>query len=109
MKMLLLFLPVIAGFNLCADESGVVASWYEKGSITANGERFNPSALTCAHKTLPFGTKLRVNHLNKSITVRVNDRGPFIAGRDIDLSRAAFQRLAPLSTGLIKVSITHLQ
>jgi rare lipoprotein A len=76
----------------------MVASWYGPGfdgRLTANGERFDQDAMTAAHKTLPFGTELRVtNPANgKSIVVRINDRGPFIAGRDIDLSRGAARAL----------------
>jgi rare lipoprotein A len=74
------------------------ASWYGpgfNGRSTANGERFNQGALTAAHKSLPFGTKVRVvNKKNgKSLVVRINDRGPFIKGRIIDLSKGAAQKL----------------
>ena len=72
------------------------ASWYGPGSHgkrTANGERFNTHDLTAAHKTLPFGTKLRVTNerTGKSVVVRINDRGPYAHGRVIDLSKAAAQ------------------
>ena len=71
-----------------------VASWYGPGfhgKKTANGERFNTNDLTAAHKTLPFGTKLRVTNerTGKSVVVRINDRGPYAHGRVIDLSKAA--------------------
>ncbi len=68
------------------------ASFYSEGQLTANGEIFNPSELTAAHKTLPFNTKVRVTNPSsgKSVVVRINDRGPFIDGRCLDLSRAAF-------------------
>lgn len=68
-----------------------VASWYGSGRQTANGERFNPNGLTAAHRTLPFGTHVRVtNHNNgRSVIVRINDRGPFVGGRAIDLARGA--------------------
>lgn len=67
------------------------ASWYGSGSRTANGERFNPNGLTAAHRSLPFGTRVRVlNQRNgRSVIVRINDRGPFVHGRIIDLSRGA--------------------
>jgi len=67
------------------------ASWYHEGSKTANGERYNPDGITAAHKTLPFGTRVKVTHkrTGRSVTVRINDRGPFIRGRIIDLSRGA--------------------
>ena len=59
------------------------------GSRTSSGERFNCAALTAAHRTLAFGTHVRVSHGSKSVVVRINDRGPFVAGRSIDLSPAA--------------------
>lgn len=70
-----------------------VASWYQEGRLTANGERFNPNLLTAAHKTLPFGTIVKVVYKGKSVTVRINDRGPFIKGRVLDLSRAAARQI----------------
>ena len=84
-----------------ADASKVKASWYDcakpgecsKSKRTANGEQFNPNALTAAHKTLPFGTRVQVTHKGKSVIVRINDRGPFIKGRSIDLSRAAARKI----------------
>ena len=74
-----------------------VASWYGpgfKGHRTANGEKFNPKALTAAHPTLPFGTLVEVSRPNrkKSVVVVITDRGPYVAGRTIDLSRAAARR-----------------
>ncbi|MFG2052123.1 septal ring lytic transglycosylase RlpA family protein [Micromonospora sp. NPDC048935] len=81
------------------------ASFYSDGQLTANGESFNPDALTAAHKTLPFNTKVRVtNPANgKSIVVRINDRGPFIDGRCLDLSRAAFASIASVDVGALTV------
>jgi rare lipoprotein A len=77
------------------------ASWYALHSKTASGERMNPSALTAAHRTLPFGTKLKVTNRNngRSVVVRINDRGPFIKGRVIDLSKGAARRLGFISSG----------
>ncbi len=74
---------------------------------TASGERFNQYALTAAHKRLPFGSKVRVTNLSngKSIVVVINDRGPFIRGRIIDLSKTAFNRIGDLKSGLITVKI----
>lgn len=74
------------------------------GSQTATGGRFDQWAMTTAHKTLPFGTKVKVtNKANgKSVIVKVNDRGPYIKGRTFDLSRGAFSKIAPLSQGIIK-------
>ena len=78
-------------------------SWYDEGSKTASGERFNPEAMTAAHKSLPFGTKVEVKRGNNTVIVRIIDRGPYIAGRTIDLSRAAFRAIAPLSSGVTTV------
>ena len=73
------------------------------GQVTASGEVFNTYALTTAHRTLPFGTRLKVTRGNKSVIVRVTDRGPFVGGRGLDLSYAAFSKLAPPSYGHIDV------
>lgn len=82
-----------------------LASWYgtESGSRTANGEFFDGSSMTVAHKTLPFGTKLRISLGKKSVLVRVNDRGPFIRGRELDLSRAAAKKIGLLPQGVARV------
>ena len=87
------------------DSGSCGASFYDEGQLTANGENFDPSALTAAHKTLPFNTKVRVtNPANgKSVTVRINDRGPFVDGRCIDLSRAAFASIASVDLGELTV------
>lgn len=87
-----------------------VASYYGRrfhGRLTANGERFNMNAMTAAHKTLPFGTRVRVTNPRngRSVTVRINDRGPFIRGRTIDLSRAAAQRLGMIASGHARVKL----
>lgn len=87
-----------------------VASYYGKrfhGRLTANGERFNMNAMTAAHKTLPFGTKVRVTNSRngRSVVVRINDRGPFIRGRTIDLSRGAAQKIGMISTGHARVKL----
>lgn len=88
----------------------VTASWYgtESGNRTANGERFNGTSITAAHRTLPFGTKLRVTYRGKSVTVRVNDRGPFIEGRSLDLSKAAAARIGLTAAGVAKVCMEKL-
>ncbi|MFV2102566.1 septal ring lytic transglycosylase RlpA family protein [Micromonospora sp. LOL_024] len=87
------------------DTGSCGASFYWQGQMTANGETFNPEDLTAAHKTLPFDTMVRVTNPDngKSITVRINDRGPFIDGRCLDLSRAAFAEIASLDLGHIDV------
>ena len=89
------------------------ASWYGgkfHGRKTANGERYNQNALTAAHKTLPFGTKVRVtNETNgKSVVVRINDRGPFVGKRVIDLSRAAANAVGMVQKGVARVKVQVL-
>lgn len=86
----------------------VQASWYGPGfhgRKTANGERFNMNSLTAAHKSLPFGTKLKVTctSTGKSVIVRVNDRGPFKPGRSLDLSKGAAEQLGMIGRGITKV------
>lgn len=87
------------------------ASFYTSGQQTANGEKFNTNALTAAHKTLKFNTVVRVTNTknNKSVDVRINDRGPFIAGRCIDLSRAGFATIADLDDGVVPVKVEVLK
>jgi len=82
-----------------------MASYYgnESGSRTASGQRFNQNALTCAHRSLPFGTKLRVTHGGQSIVVTVNDRGPFIRGRILDLSTGAARAIGLTRAGVGRV------
>lgn len=89
------------------------ASWYGpgfSGRRTASGERFNPKSLTAAHRTLPFGTRLKVTNKEngKSVVVKVNDRGPFIGGRVLDLSKAAALRIGLTSTGTGQVEMLAL-
>jgi rare lipoprotein A len=73
------------------------------GSRTANGQRVNCSAMTAAHRRLPFGTRVRVCH-NRCVTVRINDRGPFVRGRDIDLTPAAARAIGLNGTGRVTLS-----
>lgn len=84
-----------------------MASYYWQGQRVASGGRFNPNALTAAHKTLPFGTKVRVTHLGngRSVTVTINDRGPFVRGRIIDLSRAAAGVIGMTGSGVARVAV----
>lgn len=84
------------------------ASWYHEGSRTASGERYRPDGITAAHKTLPLGTIVQVQHQRsgRTVTVRINDRGPFIRGRIIDLSRGAKRVLG--MDGVAPVCITVL-
>ena len=83
-----------------------MASFYgnESGSKTASGQRFNQNALTCAHRSLPFGTKLRVTHGDRSVVVTVNDRGPFVRGRVLDLSTAAARAIGLTGAGVGRVT-----
>lgn len=89
----------------------VKTSFYQHGSRTASGEKFNPNGLTAAHRTLPFGTRLKlVNPSNgRAVTVRVNDRGPFIAGRGLDVSRGAAAALGMLGSGVAMLQVTQLR
>jgi rare lipoprotein A len=86
------------------------ASWYALHSRTASGERMNPSALTAAHRSLPFGTRLKVtNQRNgKSVVVRINDRGPFVRGRMLDLSRGAARQIGMIGAGHVPVCFARL-
>lgn len=87
-----------------------IASYYWQPQAVASGGRFNPNALTAAHKTLPFGTRVRVtNQTNgRSVEVVINDRGPFVKGRVIDLSRRAAQVIGMTGAGLASVSLDVL-
>jgi rare lipoprotein A len=88
-----------------------VASYYRSGKVTANGERFNPRGFTAAHRTLPFGTKVRVKNLSngRAVVVRINDRGPFIRGRIIDLAYGAARIVGISASGVAKVSVEILK
>lgn len=86
------------------------ASMYGTGSTTASGEPFDAGAMTAANKTLPFGTKLRVTNTanGRSVVVKINDRGPFVAGRCLDLTTAAFSKIASTGAGVATVHYTIL-
>ncbi|MGB8637466.1 MAG: septal ring lytic transglycosylase RlpA family protein, partial [Pseudolabrys sp.] len=88
-----------------------LASFYSDEQQTANGEKFNPNALTAAHPTLPFGTQLRVTNVatRRSVTVRVNDRGPFVPGRIVDVSYSAAETLGIVGRGVAKVKLDVIQ
>lgn len=97
---------LIGSFSTRA-ESGI-ASFYggsHHGGPTASGERYNQNAMTCAHRTARFGTKLTVTYRGRSIACRVNDRGPFVRGRIIDVSMAAARELGMIGAGLVRVVV----
>jgi peptidoglycan lytic transglycosylase len=98
-----LLLPELAQ----ADQVGH-ASWYALHSRTASGEMMNPSEMTAAHRSLPFGTKVLVENLTngRSVVVRINDRGPFVGGRIIDVSKAAASALGMLGSGTARVKVS---
>jgi rare lipoprotein A len=93
--------------NLAVGDQIGNASWYELPSRTASGEYMEPMELTAAHRSLPFGTRVLVENLSngRSVEVRINDRGPFIGGRIIDLSKAAAGRIGMIDAGTAKVRV----
>ncbi len=88
-----------------------VASFYTEGTQTASGEKFDTHDLTAAHPTLPFGTKLRVTNVStgRSVTVRVNDRGPYVPGRIVDVSYSAAKSLGMVGKGVANVKLDVVQ
>lgn len=120
MKKSLLLAAALAGFAVSsfaftpaaeAKSQCGKASWYAlAGNKTANGEIMNPAAMTAAHRTLPFGTKVRVTNMNngKSVVVRINDRGPFVGGRVIDVSKGAARKIGMVRSGIARVKVTAL-
>lgn len=103
----------LAAAPALADPSSGAASWYGPGfdgRRTANGETFDQNALTAAHRTLPFGTQVRVTYqgTGESVVVRINDRGPYAPGRVIDLSREAAEEIGLLGAGVGEVTLEVL-
>jgi rare lipoprotein A len=105
----------LAAVSVSTAEAGPLgrgkASWYGpgfQGRLTANGERFNTNAFTAAHKTLPFGTKVKVtnNKTGRSVVVRINDRGPYVHGRVIDLSKASARAIG--ISGVADITMSRL-
>jgi rare lipoprotein A len=88
-----------------------VASFYTEDQLTASGEKFDTHDLTAAHPTLPFGTRLRVTNVatGRSVTVRINDRGPYIPGRVVDVSHSAASALGMVESGIAKVKLDVVQ
>ena len=108
----LVYIPIIVSGQKYNEQTGK-ASFYSdefNGRTTASGEQYNPRELTAAHLTLPFNTKVKVINLenDKSVTVRINDRGPFIKGRIIDLSKAAAKKLDFQDQGVTRVKLIPL-
>ena len=108
---LILFALIICSCGKFVTQTGK-ASFYSdglSGSKTANGEKYKPTEYTAAHKKLPFGTKVTVTNTanGKSVTVRVNDRGPYVAGRIIDVSKIAAKELGMVNAGVVKVKIKY--
>jgi rare lipoprotein A len=99
--------PTAAKLAALTDGSVGIASFYKYEAKTASGEQFNPRELTAAHRTLPFGTRLRVTNVatGQSVTVRVNDRGPFIPGRVVDVSHSAAEAIGMVDRGIAKVKL----
>ena len=100
-----------AGKTGSAGKSQGIASFYTEGTKTASGEKFDTNELTAAHPTLPFGTKLRVTNTStgRSVTVRVNDRGPYVPGRVVDVSYPAAQQLGMVGRGIAPVKLDVVQ
>lgn len=109
-----IFLSGCAGLDAPAPAAAIaeqcgLAAWYSMpGAHTANGERMDPRRMTAAHRTLPFGTEVRVTNLEngESVTVVINDRGPFGGGRIIDLSRGAAAEIDMIRSGVVPVRLT---
>ena len=112
MEVIIKFLNIVLVL-FCLNANCEVATWYGPGfhgKRTASGEVFNQNALTAAHKKFKFGTKLKITNIKngKSVIVKINDRGPFGKGKDLDLSKAAFSKIANLNQGVIKVKISKI-
>lgn len=99
-----------ATFSSTAEAQTGMASYYKHGRKTANGERFRPGGYTAAHRSLKFGTKVRVTNMRngRSVVVRINDRGPFIRGRIIDLAYGAARAVGLHRSGVSRVSLKVL-
>lgn len=107
-SLLVILLLSSCGYTTRKGLASYYADSYE-GKTTANGETYRQGKITAAHKTLPFGTKVEVTNLsnNKSVVVRINDRGPFIRGRIIDLTMAAAREIDMVGAGVAKVKIRY--
>jgi rare lipoprotein A len=106
-----IFALLLAVFPASAEnESLILTSFYSSGTITACGETFNPNGLTAASRTLPFGTRLHVTNpaTGLSVIVRVNDRGPYVRGRGLDLTRGAAAALGMIRQGAATLKVARL-
>ena len=108
----IVFIAILLGFSVLAQVQNGKASYYAKkltGRQTASGERLHHDSLTCAHRTYPFGTLLKVTNPanSKEVIVRVTDRGPYVKGRIIDLSVRAARELGILAQGIAPVTVEH--
>jgi rare lipoprotein A len=103
--------PFVPDHKEARSASQGLASFYSEGQQTANGEQFDPNELTAAHPSLPFGTHLRVTNMStgRSVTVRVNDRGPFVHGRVVDVSYSAARALGMVHAGVANVKLDVVQ
>jgi len=103
--------PAVLDAHPKASSSYGVASFYTEDNWTASGERFNTHAMTAAHPSLPFGTRLRVTNVTngRSVVVRINDRGPYVHGRVVDLSGSAAESLGMVERGVAKVKLDVVQ
>ena len=103
------FLPVLANADTGHSLNGIASVYAYKGEVTANGETAMPEGLTAAHKTLPFGTLVRVTNLEtgKFVVVRINDRGPFVKGRVIDLTPRAAAEIGSEGLALVDLTIVN--
>lgn len=92
------------------NEYSVKASYYSSGTLTASGERFDQNGFTAASRTLPFGTRLHVTNpaTGRSVIVRINDRGPFVRGRDLDLAKGAAEALGMIEQGTAQLRIVQI-
>jgi len=102
--------PAVSGEHIGSGKASYYGSQHHN-KRTASGERFDQGSLTAAHRTLPFGTRVKViNTRNgKSVIVRINDRGPFVRGRIIDLSKSAFERIGSTRSGVIPVRLEKVE
>jgi rare lipoprotein A (peptidoglycan hydrolase) len=105
-----LILGVEKSGNVKRDYVVLNASWYQRGRLTASGERFNPDGISVAHRTYPFGTMLRMTNPATGATVvaRVNDRGPFVKGVSLDVSRGAARQLGMIRSGCAALRVEVL-